>query len=90
MWCFEIAGNNSYDLIVFWNLRLYFEVSNFYSQEFLCLFGKHIDNDIISVFVKLQTPTTIPVHVTPCLGSFENRGSYIKFLGQELLSGPAV
>ena len=74
----------------------YFEILDFIlksviiSQEFLCLFGKHIDNDIISVFVKLQTPTTIPVHVTPCLGSFENRGSYIKFLGQELLSGPAV
>ena len=42
------------------------------------------------MFVKLQTPATVPVHVTPCLGSFENRGSYIKFLGQELLSGPAV
>ena len=49
-----------------------------------------LDNDIISVFVKLQTPATVPVHVTPCLGSFENRGSYIKFLGRELLSGPAV
>ena len=54
MWCFEIAGNNSYDLIVFWNLRFYFEVSNFYSQEFLCLFGKHIDNVEIDI-VKLHS-----------------------------------
>ena len=45
---------------------------------------------MLLAFVKLQDLTAISCSFDPLPGGFENRGSYIEFLGQELLSGPAV